>query len=527
MRSLSSGLTTSEGEGVTCHETEKLGFRIQQKLNNINIPKATIKRSDQIKSLDSLYPGIQIDKQKVHIDPNHLFQRLIAIAQRETDMAPYFEYELTSIPTSLFKDGFMRKSQKSQLAKALQTGVEPCVRNTEAMYVLDGGALLHRVKWQKKATYKEIAMQYVRYVRTRYGDCSIVFDGYEQGPSTKDHEHKQRTGKTCEDIQLSETIKAHSDQQTFLSNEKNKSQFIKLLCESLEADGQIVHNSTGDADTMIVDCALQFAREKREVSVVADDTDIFVLLMYHWTQDMANVYFHSEASKSKQGLKLWKIQDLVTKTDKEVTSNLLFIHAWSGCDTTSATYGHGKTSLLKKIGNSKIFQDLSQVISNPEATIDQVGAAGRKLYVLLYGGKESDTLNSLRYAKYMQMVSTSKTTIEPQKLPPTENAAYFHALRVHLQVILWQKLSHNCLDATQWGWKVADNQLTPIFTDLDAAPEGLLNFVRCKCKLTTANPCGSNSCSCRKHGLKCVAACGECRGESCRNAEEVTLDDVD
>ena len=51
--------------------------------------------------------------------------------------------------------------------------------------------------------------------------------------------------KTCADIQPSESTKVHiSDQQTFLSNEKNKSQFITLLMSRcLEADGQIVHST--------------------------------------------------------------------------------------------------------------------------------------------------------------------------------------------------------------------------------------------------------------------------------------------
>ena len=44
-------------------------------------------------------------------------------------------------------------------------------------------------------------------------------------------------------------------------------------------------------------------------------------------------------------------------------------------------------------------------------------------------------------------------------------------------------------------------------TDLAAAPESLLKFVRCQCKLLSKNPCGTNIiCSCR---LKCVTACGE------------------
>jgi len=100
----------------------------------------------QIKSLDHLYPGIQIDKDKVHINPTLLFSQLIAIVQREEAMVPYFDYELTAIPTSLFKDYAMCKTAKAQLAKALMGNVQPSKCNTQLNYVLDGGTLIHRVE---------------------------------------------------------------------------------------------------------------------------------------------------------------------------------------------------------------------------------------------------------------------------------------------------------------------------------------------------------------------------------------------
>ena len=85
---------------------------------------------------------------------------------------------------------------------------------------------MHKIKWAKKATYKDIAMQYVEYVRTKYGQHScIVFYGYEKGPSTKDQEHMRRAGKMCAEIQLSESMEALINQQTFLFNERNKSHF--------------------------------------------------------------------------------------------------------------------------------------------------------------------------------------------------------------------------------------------------------------------------------------------------------------
>ncbi len=302
----------------------------------------------------------------------------------------------------------------------------------QAFHVLDSGSLIHRVKWAKKVTYKDIAMQYVRYVHAKYGNACIVFDGYDPGPSIKDHQI--RVGKTCADIQ---PMEAYVNQQTFLSNEKNKSQFISLLSHHLEANSQVVKQSTGNADTMIVACALQFAIEGNEVTVVADDTDILVLLMYHWKENMANIHFQSKPKKSQRtSLFSWNIRDLVTKAGEVLVSHLLFVHVWSGCDTTSATLGHGKTSLLKKIKESEELQQVSVLMSDPHMTAEQIGKAGIRVFVIMYGGKKSDSLNSLRYAKFMEMVTSSKSPLDPQKLPPTERAAYFHSLRVHLQIIL-------------------------------------------------------------------------------------------
>ena len=241
---------------------------------------------------------------------------------------------------------------------------------------------------------------------------------------------------------------------------------------------------------------------------------------------MADVYFLSEPrSTSKKGLQVWRIRDLIDKAGKLVVSHLLFIHAWSGCDTTSATFGQGKTNLVKKIQAHEEVQHISSLMTNPCSTAEEIGKAGVHLFVVLFGGKQNDSLNFLRYVKFLEIVSSSRA-IEPQKLPPTERAAHFHSLRVHLQVILWKKLAHEdlCLDPQQWGWKLDGTTLSPVMTDIAAAPETLLQFVRCKCKLSSRNPCGTNICSCQKNGLKCVTACGDCRGENCRNAEDIIFE---
>ena len=75
-------------------------------------------------------------------------------------------------------------------------------------------------------------------------------------------------------------------------------------------------------------------------------------------------------------------------------------------------------------------------------------------------------------------------------------------------------------DPEKWVWRLNGTKLNPIMTDLPPVPETLLKFVRCKCKLTSKNPCGTNTCSCHKNGLKCVTARGDCRGLNCLNADD-------
>ena len=180
--------------------------------------------------------------------------------------------------------------------------------------------------------------------------------------------------------------------------------------------------------------------------------------------------------------------------------------------------------MLKAVKCSIRVRDLAKAMSCQGNTAEVVWKAGIQLLCHLYGGKETDTLTTLRHARYMAMIAPC-ATLEPQWLPPTERAAHFHSLRVHLQVVRWQHLDNTSLNECEWGWKLEDGCMVPIMTDLDAAPTDVLKFIRCKCKASGRNHCTNNLCSCRKNGLKCVMACGGCRGQSCDNGEDWTLED--
>ena len=125
----------------------------------------------------------------------------------------------------------------------------------------------------------------------------------------------------------------------------------------------------------------------------------------------------------------------------------------------------------------------------------------------------------VRYKQYLNMTCTG--IIKRPTTALTERTAFYHGVGVHLHIITWKVLDNTEIDLMpdEWGWYWKSNQLFPIMTDLDVAPESFLKVILCRCKSTSQNECGTNLCSCCKHGLKCVSYCGECFGESCENKE--------
>ena len=395
---------------------------------------------------------------------------------------------------------------------------------------MDGGNLLHKVDWKSCTSYRDVLQSYKNYVNHKYRKCAIIFDGTYDKPTTKDHEHARRGGFSSVNIKLNLNAAPHRDRAAFLANSHNKFQLINELKIILSDEGHEVYISNSDADVDIVKWAITKSELHEKVIVVAEDTDVLILLLHHCNEAHKNVYI---MQNSKKVLKTYCILTMKNILGQNVVKNLLAAHAWTGCDTTSAIFKIGKISIVKKLmqSNNSVLS-ACQVLSDPTATQADVHKAGSDLFALSYGAEAGTNLDYLRYLKHMQAVTTSSGVFEPQKLPPTDRAAYFHNLRSHLQIITWVTLNHNYLDPTNWGWKLNETKpgYIPILTDFPVAPEILLNFVRCKCKSSSKNTCMTMQCSCRKNGLKCVAACANCcgpNGSGCGNAAETTVHDED
>jgi len=210
--------------------------------------------------------------------------------------------------------------------------------------------------------------------------------------------------------------------------------------------------------------AVNRCRNGDSVTVFGTDTDLVIMMMYFWETGMGDLILRSEYTRNrKKQLKQLEIEKALSKINLVVKPYLLLIHAFGGCDTTSAIQDKGKAAILNLIQNSKKARTIADVFMDPESSRKQIGNAGVELFVLLYKGKASDTLADLRYNLYMKMAASAQK-IDPSKLPPTEDTAIQHSLRVYLQIWQWKTFQERYIDPEEWGWQVKQGRMTPVMT---------------------------------------------------------------
>ncbi|CAG9815364.1 unnamed protein product [Phaedon cochleariae] len=242
-------------------------------------------------------------------------------------------------------------------------------------------------------------------------------------------------------------------------------------------------------------------RTETEVVVVGEDIDLLVILTGLCLRD--NVFF---LKPGKGNVPPTTYSPMHALTNKTIREYIMFLHAMSGCDTTSAPYNQGK--FVKTVTKNPNLADVVSVFKNPEATPESIATAGERFLVNLYGftGRTEPSINCLRYINYAK--AAFKTSSKIAALPPSAAAATQHSFRVYLQVQQWLGVEKNAED---WGWKRATNGLEPINSLQAPAPLELLRLVSCRCIKTWAKKC-----SCKKAGLDCTNLCIDCEG-SCNN----------
>lgn len=500
-------------ESIKPQEAFEKGLEILKSLHGLPIT-TSLEKKNKILPLSAVYNKIKINETVVPIDPLLIFQRICFLKYSVEDLIRFFSYELSPFPMSIFDSMWLRKNAKSSLFALFKAVPLEDFDQTDAIFVIDGGMLLHKVLWPHNNTFSSIAAAYVSFIRRNYGDrVFVVFDGYSEISTKSSEQDRRKRKKGSIDYDFTATMVPQISQENFLSSSKNKSLFIDLLIEHFNRHNIKWIQCGGDADLTIVKTAIDQSRHNKVV-IVSEDTDVMVLLTALTPND--NEIIFVKPKKGKSAPKVYSSRSL--DHCPVMKSNILFIHAMSGCDTTSAFYRKGKLKLVSLVKKSSGLAQSISLFKEPNAPLHKLLEAGKKCIGGLYGVKETPhpvSLNGLRFITFKNTVTkvNHKNHVLLSSLPPTDDAAEFHIKRVYLQVQTW--LGHR-LNPLDWGWKLNghNNGYVPVFMTQVPLPSDLQKIMFCSCTTACLNACG-----CRKAGLRCTVACKNCCGNECDNCD--------
>ena len=269
----------------------------------------------------------------------------------------------------------------------------------------------------------------------------------------------------------------------------------------------------GDADLLIVQTALNIAKENT-VTVIGENTDFLILLLYHKLTKSMPVYLTGEEkSNMKSKPKIWDMQYAKEKLGDDLCNSLLAVHALLGCDTTSRIHSVGKATAFQKFKANAEFRLLIKTLSSDSGTKADILAAGERLLLMLTGDVREKTLDELRYSQYTKKLGTAKKALSPKMFGPTSDAASLHLMCAYYQIQAWK--GRTDLELSELGWMLKNDFTLPVPMTKALGPSNILKVIRCSCQ----GDC-TGRCTCHYLGIKCTSICSTCRRVSCSNCDE-------
>ena len=138
--------------------------------------------------------------------------------------------------------------------------------------------------------------------------------------------------------------------------------------------------------------------------MIGEDTDLLILLLYYADTgpDIKDLYFRSDKTDAT---KVHDINRLKAIIGPDICTQLLFLHAFTGCDSTSRIFSIGKKMAFQKLEKIKECANGFTVPNQSHQTIKDLG---NKAMAVMFCNDGSSRLESLRYNTFVKRVIKAK-----------------------------------------------------------------------------------------------------------------------
>ena len=160
---------------------------------------------------------------------------------------------------------------------------------------------------------------------------------------------------------------------------------------------------------------------------MADDTDVYILLLYHYQAESLTVPMTLQLTQSNRAFidipaSVQSLQNIVPQ--------LLPAHALSGCDTVAMCHGIGKTKMLKAVQSSKCSISL---LGDLNAPMEDIIKQATDFMCRCYNNLDATTMTEARITAWLTKTGRKSALRIPKlcSLPPTIEAFEENVKRVY------------------------------------------------------------------------------------------------
>ena len=379
---------------------------------------------------------------------NIAFQLLVWSQNQDQrmDLRELMTFPLTPVPYCIgTADGFLAKTDKSKGFHHLTKDLEDATVSTESktLIIEDGNATFYYMK-EVPSNFNHISCKVFDMMSK---NCDVIFstDMYK-ADSVKATERKRR-GCAEKLIIKGENTKKPADWKQFLTNDENKQQFIQVLHKvwssdsfatklqdrniTLICEGRafLLYSENGTTTTMTEVVSLKSSQEETDSRVVlyciygkdmgydcirvrSPDSDIFSILLHHAFSAGVTIHFETGTGNRKRLINMTELAKMYTQ---EYCTALMALHAFTGCDSTSAFKGVGKIKPIKTMQKMPKYQPLLAKLGDSWEVSEELVKGLEEFTCAMYGKPRFKDIDDLRYT-----ILKGKCDVEG-KLDPSNN----------------------------------------------------------------------------------------------------------
>lgn len=442
-------------------------------------------------------------------------------ATTDIDLEYIFSFPLTPVPLTMCRgDGTMVHTEKSKLLAILEDTVnDHSAPKAVRTHIIDGNFLLHCMSPDQPETYGGLSRNIlIACLAHNSQRIDVIFDTYER-PSIKDLERNRRNvdfnrtelvidgPSQKRDSNFKKQLERESFKRNlplFLAKDWSRDEYGILLegkelylgvmedCTRYFVEGGKVCTESvpslscnhAEADTRVILHMIQSSRSMNgDIVIRASDTDILVLAVHHLHRVTSPIWMET-GNKRHGNLRYINATKIAATIGQRLCGALPGLHAFTGCDYTSAFLRHGKSkpyAILKMNEEfQRAFASLSSIVPT-EKTIKTL----QYFVATLYGAKGSTSLNKHRFNVVEKTYNhkgkapfSKLKSIAGSSIPPCEAELAPHIDRCAFVAKLWGSAHRRYIDKTPTkGWDVIENEYRVVWYYGEQFPSSFLPHI--------------------------------------------------